>query len=48
MATMQVEKLQSDFKHVVTDLMFFASYHKTFKMLDTLEHDENELSITGL
>jgi len=40
MTTMQIEKLRNDFRHIVTDLMFFACYHQTLKILNSLENNE--------
>ena len=42
MTTMQFEKLRNDFKHIVTDLMFFASYHQTLSIFNNLENPEYE------
>jgi len=40
MITMQIEKLRNDFRHIVTDLMFFASYNQTHRMLNNLENKD--------
>jgi len=45
MTTMQIGKLSNDFRHIVTDLMFFASYHQTLRTLDNLENNEGEYKV---
>ena len=42
MTMMQLDNLRNDFRHITTELKFFASYHQTLRMLNAIENNNDE------